>query len=266
MGNPVRYSLSPLMHSAAYQAAGLQDTFCFSAVTVAEDSVQQALDGCSALGVRGLSVTQPFKEAVIPFLDNIDDEARAIGCVNTIVFDGDKRNGSNTDWRGIVDPLEQRTSLQDQSCLVIGAGGAARAAVYGLTRAGARVSIMNRTEERAKELANEFGVTAVSFQDKEAITSAGVLVQTTSVGLGNTTDCPIDTTLLHDGQLVFDAIYNPLQTRLLSDAIHQGARVVEGVEMFVAQGAAQFSLYTNTEAPREAMRTAVLNYLRETQK
>ncbi len=214
-----------------------------------------ALDGVRALGVRQLAVSIPHKEAVIPHLDAIDATARRIGAVNTVTRDGERLVGANTDWLGVVRALERETPLAGRDAVVLGAGGAARAAVFGLLERGARVRILNRSRARAEALADELGASGAGGLDALAGLPCDVLVNTTSVGLRADASV-VEAEAIPKHAVVLDAVYDPPRTRLLRDAAARGARGIEGKWWLVHQAAEQIRLWTNREAPIDAMAAA----------
>lgn len=257
IGDPVEHSLSPLIHNAGYRAAGIDDQFVYVACAVNPGNIPMLACGVRALGIRGVSCTMPHKEAIMSHLDSIDEVAQTIGAVNTVVQENGKLVGYNTDWLGVVRPLQAITDLHGKRAAVLGAGGAAKAMVYGLLREGATVTICNRTETKAMALAEQFGCKAASLESPD-ITQADIICNATSVGMGRSEgQSPVDSSLLAPHQIVLDAIYVPMQTKLLQDAAACGARCVPGTEMLLHQAAAQFELYTGHTAPLDAMRQAL---------
>ncbi len=241
------------MHRAAYAALGIDAVYL--AFDVPPDRLRDAVRGAHALGARQLSVSLPHKEAVIPLLDDVDETARRIGAVNTIVRDGDRFVGHNTDWLGAVQALERERGLAGARAVVLGAGGAARGVVFGLLQRGAHVTVLNRTPARAATLARELG--AHGSGDLGAIGKArfDVLVNTTSAGL-RSDESPVPAAAIPADALVMDAVYEPERTRLLRDAEACGARTIGGKWMLVLQAAEQFRLWTGREAPVDVMATA----------
>lgn len=241
------------MHNCAFQALELDARYLV--FDVAPANLEAALAGARALGIRQLAVSLPHKVAVMNFLDEVDPVARQIGAVNTITRDGERLVGANTDWLGAVKALESMTRLDGSRAVVLGAGGTARAVVYGLQQRGAEVSILNRTEARARELAEAAG--AMSWGPLESLedTPHDILVNTTSVGLGSD-ESPVAASMLRAESVVMDAVYDPERTRLLRDAEAQGARIVAGKWMLVHQAAEQIRLWTGREAPVDAMAAA----------
>ncbi|NJP36520.1 shikimate dehydrogenase [Alkalicoccus luteus] len=266
IGDPISHTLSPVMHDAAYKETGLEASYL--PFHTPPERLKDAVQGVRGLGIAGLNVTIPHKEAVIPFLDGLDPTAERIGAVNTIVREGEQLIGSNTDGEGYVRSLVPHLRRELESCrfLIIGAGGAARAAAITLYDRGAAITIANRTLDRAASLAEACGpqVKACSMQEAQAqLTSFDVIVNSTSIGM--TPDhasmaLPLDK--LSRNTVVSDMIYTPLETAFLKAAAKQGAAVVNGTGMFVEQGALAFERWTGIEAPREAMLRAVLSKLK----
>jgi len=257
-GNPVGHSLSPLMHNAAYKKMGINASYCSCCV----ERPHEAIEKIKKRSIRGASVTIPFKTAVIPYLDEVQDSARTIGAVNTILHDDKGRlRGYNTDWIGIVLGLEESLKIQDKTFAILGAGGAARAVVFGILQKGGTPLILNRTTTRGEEMALEFGCPFHHLSEIEAI-RADCLINTTPVGMApEEGKSPIATEALTNFRWVMDCIYNPLKTRLLQDAEGAGCTTISGVGMFVHQGAEQIKIWTGKEPPRDFMRQVVLERL-----
>jgi shikimate dehydrogenase len=194
-------------------------------------------------------------------LDEVDELGRAIGAINTVVAREGRLLGSNTDWLGVVRALEQVTELGGKRCLVLGAGGAARAAIFGLQKRGAEVCLMNRNHERGRNLAAEMNCTFVDWQSWDRL-EIELLVNATPVGMSATREQSlISTQQLKESMVVLDMVYRPLQTRLLKDAGRVGSICVSGLEMLLHQGVAQFEIWTGREAPVEVMRQALVTSL-----
>jgi shikimate dehydrogenase len=209
--------------------------------------------------LRGFSVTIPHKTAVIPFLDEMDETARCIGAVNTVVVEGNRLMGYNTDAYGAIAPLAALTDLRATRCAVIGAGGSARAVVFGLLERGARVTIFARDVNRAAALADEFGVEVhniAAFGESEV----EIIINTTPVGMSRHDEgaSVIPAEAWRGRRIAYDLVYNPLETQFLADARRMGCQVLSGIEMLVAQAARQFELWTGRQAPTETMRRAAL--------
>jgi len=257
IGDPVGHSLSPKMHNAGYEALGIDDQFVYIACLVKVKDIENFVKGVRAMKIRGVSCTIPHKMAVIPYLDDIDEVAKKIGSVNTIVNDNGRLIGYNTDWLGILTPLEKITKLNGKTVAIIGAGGAARAVSYAVTSTGAKLTIYNRTIEKAKELAKEFGGVTFSLDELENIANADIIINTTSVGLINKNETILSKKLISKNQIIFDAVYGG-ETQLLKDAKEKGAQTIAGIEMLLHQGVEQFKLYTGHAAPIDVMRKVLL--------
>ncbi|KEO85166.1 shikimate dehydrogenase [Tumebacillus flagellatus] len=263
-GHPVAHSKSPQMHNAAFAHLGLD--FVYAAFDVLPERVGQAVESIRTLGLRGVNVTIPHKVAVMPFLDEISEAARRIGAVNTIVNDEGRLIGYNTDGIGYLSALREETGFaaQGKSVLLLGAGGAARAAATQLALDGAsRVTLAVRNPDKAAEvlssLADLTQAQAVLLDEVAAtVGEYDLVVNTTPVGMHPHVDeVPLDTTLLVPGQLVSDLIYNPRETRFLQEAKARGCGVSGGLGMFIHQGAEAFRLWTGVEAPTDVMRKTV---------
>ncbi|RAW43938.1 shikimate dehydrogenase [Halorubrum sp. 48-1-W] len=263
IGNPVGHSLSPPMHEAGYEALGIDARYV--TFEPAPDDAVRAIEGAAALGVAGLNVTIPFKRDVLAAVD-ADPLAERIGAVNTVVFpdDGGEKGsetprGYNTDAAGVTRSFERHdVPLDGRDAVVVGAGGAGRAAAFALADAGASVHVANRTAERAVELAGEVpDATGGGLDTLDAqVPTADVLVNATSVGMEEDAT-PVPAGLLHGDLAVLDAVYAPTETRLLRDAAAAGATTVEGAWMLLYQGVEAFERWTGEDAPVEEMNAAL---------
>lgn len=253
LGNPVRHSLSPLMHNTALSAMNLNGHYSAFCVT----DVEAAVAGIRGLNIRGASVTIPFKTEVMEYLDGIDPDARALGAVNTIVNTSGRLTGYNTDWLGLLHTIQDVLAPRGKTFAILGAGGTARAAAYGIAKAGGHPLIVNRTEDKGRALAARFDCPFYPLSQIGAI-RADVLINTTSVGLyPQSSVSPVDATILSNYAYVLDVIYNPLKTKLLRDAEAKGCQTISGLEMFIHQGAGQLKLWTGQDAPVALMRKTV---------
>lgn len=262
IGDPIEHSLSPQIHNAGYEEMGIDNDYVYVACKVKIQDIADFIKGVRAMQIRGVSCTIPHKIEVIKYLDKVDEVAKKIGAVNTIVNDHGVLKGYNTDWVGVVLALEKITSLKGKKVAIIGAGGAARAAAYGVIQRGSKLTIFNRTFEKAEKLAKEFNGEARSFDDIKEIKNMDVIFNATPVGLHpKENETPIPKELITNNHIVFDAIYVPYETRLLKEAKQQGAIIVHGAEMFLQQAVAQFKLYTGYEAPENVMRRVLLHHL-----
>lgn len=258
IGDPVEHSLSPAMHNAAYKALGIADEFVFIAARVKIEDIGSVVKAVRTMHIRGLTCTIPHKTEVIPYLDEIDPIAQKIGAVNTVVNDHGILKGYNTDWLGAVIPLEKITNLSGKRVAIMGAGGAARAIVYGLVERGALVKIYNRSLQNAKDLAQEIGAQAGSLEELPEVEDADIIINATSLGMKpHDAESPVPKKYVKEKHIVFDAVYVPHQTKLLREAKEKRATIVHGIEMLLHQGTAQFELYTNLHAPIEVMRNVL---------
>jgi len=267
IGWPVKHSLSPAMHNAAYAALGLN--WCYVPLPVQPDKLGDALRGARALGLAGVNVTIPHKEAVIPYLDHLSAAAGAIGAVNTVTIEADgSLSGDNTDVFGFLAALERAgVEVAGRTALLLGAGGAARAAAYGLLTRGARVRILARTAGRAVVLAGDMrqSIPGAAIEPIAAPCPADLVVNCTPVGMWpHEAESPLPAGLaLRPGMAVMDMVYRPLETRLLSQARAAGAQLISGLDMLVYQGAAAFERWVGQPAPADVMRAACLRALGE---
>lgn len=262
IGDPVEHSLSPLMHNAGYKVLRIDDKYVYVACNVKTGKLEDFINGVRAMGIRGISCTIPHKIKVMKYLDEIDETANKIGAVNTIVNENGMLKGYNTDWIGIVIPFRKITSLKNKKVALLGAGGAARAAAYGVVKGGAKLTIYNRTIEKAQVLAKGFGASACSFEETKDIKTMDIIINATSTGLNpNIFDSPLDKELFTEKQIVFDIIYSPYETKFLKEAKQKGAKIIHGLEMFLQQGIAQFKLFTGLDVPEVQMRNILLKQI-----
>jgi len=258
VGNPVGHSLSPPMHEAGYEALDLDARYV--TFEPPEDAGAEAIESAATLGISGLNVTIPFKQDV---LDAVDPAplAERIGAVNTIDFSTSPPTGYNTDAAGVVRSFEQHDVTLDGRAVVVGAGGAGRAVAFALADEGLTVDIANRTEGKAHDLAADVGATGHGLDALEAlVTDANVLVNATSVGMKEDRS-PVPQEALHGDLAVLDAVYDPIETRLLRDAAEVGATTIDGAWMLLFQGVEAFERWTGETAPVSAMNDALRDRL-----
>jgi shikimate dehydrogenase len=262
IGDPVNHSLSPAMHNKAYEAAGLGDKYIFLPIKVGENNLKNAVQAIRTFGIHGTSVTMPHKEKIVRFLDNLDSSAKAIGAVNTVVNKNGILTGYNTDWLGVTKPLMERTVLKGKKVAVIGAGGVARAAIFGLKKEGADITVFNRTLSKAKKLANIFKCDFSSLKEINLIENFDIIINATSLGMKVKSDGGlIPEKFLNDKQVIFDLIYKPKKTKLIQNAEKKGAKIIFGYEMLLHQGMEQFFLYTGSKAPKAHMLDVLIRNL-----
>ena len=257
IGQPVAHSLSPILHNTGFAARKMNAVYLPFLVS----DLRDFLTAIEPLGIEGFSVTLPYKERILRHLDDCDPLAASIGAVNTVVVRGGRKLfGYNTDYVGVLRALEERMPLAGSRVLIFGAGGAARAVAFALARGGASVTICARRPERAKKLARELQGQAIPRASlKREFFDA--TVNATPVGMHpKTGQSPLSMSELNC-RLVFDAIYRPHRTKLLRLAARKGIETASGIEMFLAQGIAQWEIWTGMRAPEAAMRRAILNAL-----
>jgi 3-dehydroquinate dehydratase / shikimate dehydrogenase len=257
-GNPIRSSLSPIMMNTAFRRETVNAVY----LALQTSKLSDLLKLVHEIPIQGVSITMPLKEEILPHLEQTDPLSAKIGAVNTIRLLDGKLYGFNTDVAGIVGPLEKRLSLRGAKVLVLGAGGAARAAVFGVRDKGAEVFIYNRTPETAQKLARQSGSKTIK-KDALAKTTFDVIINATPVGMAGNKAASILEPKDLNTRLVFDLVYNPLETPLIRMARQQSINIITGVEMFVHQGARQFEIFTGKPAPEEEMFRVVLHALRQ---
>ncbi len=253
--HPAGHTRSPAMHNAAFRAAKVDAVYV--ACDVEPARLADAISGARALGLRQLAVSLPHKVEVMSLVDEVSPVARAIGAANTVTRVEQRLVADNTDWIGAVRAIEVQGGqpLEGTRSVVLGAGGAARAVVYGLRERGSVVTILNRTEATARTLASELGGEGAGPLSDLGDLEYDVLVNTTSVGL-RSDESPVDAATLRPETLVMDAVYDPERTRLLRDAADRGARTLGGKWMLVHQAAEQFRIWTGQDPPVDAMSKA----------
>jgi shikimate dehydrogenase len=264
IGHPVEHSFSPPMHNAAFEALDMD--YAYVAFDVDPLKLKSAVEGAKSLNVKGFNVTIPHKIDVMKYLDEIDEVAALIGAVNTIDFKDMK--GYNTDGIGAVKAIEEVTSIKNKNVVVAGAGGASSAISFYIAKYGAdSLTILNRNVEKASSLAvdvsasdliGNVGSDSISEIDGY-LGDADILIDTTPVGMHPNIDAEpiVSADAMHDSLVVFDAVYNPNETVLLSEAIKAGAEPVYGIKMLLYQGAESFRIWTGREAPVDVMEEAL---------
>lgn len=279
IGQPVEHTFSPVMHNTAFRSLGLN--YVYLAFEVSPKSLGAAINAIRGLNLAGMNVTIPHKETVLAYLDQVDQEARLIGAVNTVVNQAGRLVGYNTDGWGFLEAVTNRAKFVPggSNILLLGAGGAARAVAVKLALAGAdQITVANRSSDRARDLVatmsrntparavylpwEPFDNTFSSSLFK-AVEQADLIVQCTPVGMHPAVDQipEIPFEVLQPHQLVSDLVYNPVRTKFLDAAQKAGAQVVDGLEMLVRQGAGAFELWTGLGAPVAVMRSALELYL-----
>jgi len=272
LGHPIGHSLSPLMHNTAFKLLGLD--CIYELIDIDPANLEKEIDKFKSNEWGGFNVTVPHKEAIIPLLDEIDSEAQRIGAVNTVVIQNNKMKGYNTDIIGVKKTLENYAGkIDDNNCVIIGSGGAARSVVYVLTHnfKPSMITFIALYPEQAFSLAEHFKekpvwFKVVSTEDKSIeniIKNSKLIVNASPVGMYPKVDeSPVpDCTWFSRDQVVFDLVYRPLETKLLKDAKSQGAITIGGLEMFIQQGASAFKIWTQMDMPIDKIRSELIKEL-----
>lgn len=258
IGHPIRHSKSPIMHHANFKVLGRNDEY--SAINIHPNHFHHIKEIIEEKKLDGFNVTIPFKSDIIPYLDYISHEASMIGAVNTVHIKDGVWYGYNTDGRGFVESLVQAFSkdILNRKFLIIGAGGASRAITYSLTRLGSTCIIANRNVTRTESW--PFEVQTISLEDiNQMIYTVDVVINTTPVGMNGFKSSPLlNLDKLNKEAIVTDIIYNPLMTEILIEAHKRGHNTLNGLSMFVNQGALSFNIWTNDVANKEVMKEAVI--------
>ena len=262
IGDPVNHSLSPSMHNACYKQLGLSEQYVYLAARTNVTDVEHVVQAMRAMdNFHGLTCTQPHKVEVMGYLDWVDSHAVAIGAVNTVVKRDGKLKGYNTDWIGVSRSFEKHgIGLSEKRALVLGAGGASRAVIYGLKRKGSKVTVFNRSIDKARLLGEEFECDVLTELTSSTISKFDILFNATPLGMHPyEAESPLPQGLIQAHHVVFDAIYAPKETVFIKEALHVGATVIYGWEMLIHQGFSQFELYTGMKPPLDVMEQILLN-------
>lgn len=244
------------MHNAAYEATGVPFTY----VAFGTENTREAVLAMRYLAIRGLGVSMPHKIEIMQYLDVIDETASQIGAVNTVVNDDGRLTGYNTDWIGAVRALQEKVDIAGQRSVVVGAGGAARAIVYGLVKEGSQVTVYNRTASKGEKLAQDLGARfGGDLIGLNSLEDYDILVNATAVGFHAPDESVIPSAILREGTVVLDVVFIPPQSKLVKDAESRGCTAISGIRMLVHQAAYQFELYTGRPAPFETMEAALLD-------
>ena len=272
LGYPVGHSLSPQIYAAAFKAAGFKN-YNYIPIPIQPGKLMLAVEGIKGLNFRGVNVTIPHKTAILKYLDAIDSDALGIGAVNTVVNDGGMLTGYNTDVAGFLAALAEANFLpEDCNAVVLGAGGAARAILWGLCKRKAEfITIGARNPQKADALAKDFmpygsveGLDWKSEQFTNAMQTADILINTTPLGMFPNVDemPPVDLKLLPEGALVYDIVYNPVETKLLRTAAELGYPTLNGMSMLLLQGKESYRLYTGQVPDMKVMAKTLEKFLR----
>ncbi|MBR1805558.1 MAG: shikimate dehydrogenase [Selenomonadaceae bacterium] len=271
LGYPVGHSLSPQIYAAAFKAAGLKN-YRYIPIPIQPGKLMLAVEGIKGLNFRGVNVTIPHKTTILRYLDAIDADAMIIGAVNTVVNDGGMLTGYNTDVSGFLAALAEANFMpEDCNAVILGAGGAARAVLWGLCKRKAEfITIGARNEQKAEALAKDFlqygaveGLDWHSDRFKETLQTADIVINTTPLGMFPEIDDmpPVDLKLLPEGALVYDIVYNPVETKFLRTARELGYPTLNGLSMLLLQGKEAYRLYTGTAPDMKVMTKTVEKFL-----
>ncbi|MBU8848624.1 MAG: shikimate dehydrogenase [Desulfobacterales bacterium] len=256
-GNPVMHSKSPAIHNACFQHHHINAVYLAFGV----DEISKGITAMRSLNIKGASVTIPFKQSIMNYLDRIDKDALNIGAVNTIVNKDGKLLGYNTDFKAAITPLKP-IGIKDKRVCIIGAGGAAQAVAYGIHKEKGSIVMINRNKERGESLSLKYKADFIPMDeiDKMDDINADIIINTTSIGMHpNIDNLAFPSNHMNSQMVVMDIVYNPLRTKLLSEAQKRGCKTIDGLSMFLYQGAAQFKLWTGISPDMELMRQAVIN-------
>lgn len=251
IGYPARHSLSPVIHNLGFNLLGIRSVY--GIFEVKPENLDEAIKGVKALGIKGLSVTVPYKETIIKYLAYVDEVALKIEAVNTIKNLEGALHGFNTDWIGIVKAFEENEiDLKNKEIVILGAGGASKAIVYGLiTKDPKKIVVYNRTFEKALELAKKFQIEPRKWEEIEKA-SGDVIIQATSIGL-NSWDTPVSLEIIKRFEIAMDIVYKPLKTKFLSLAEKAGCKTIDGLQMLIYQGIEQLRIWTELMIPKEVI-------------
>ena len=270
IGHPIEHSMSPIMYNAALKDLSLD--YVYVAFSIPPNDLKKAVLGFKMFSIKGINVTIPYKEKIIPYLDEIDPLAEKIGAVNTIKNEGKYLIGKNTDASGAKKALlDAGCEITGKKALILGAGGAAKAVGFAISEDLDAVYIANRTEKRAiklaKDLTNKTTIKAVGKNMnintlKNLVNDVDILINTTPLGMyPDIEESPISKEMLHNNLFVFDIVYNPLETRLLKEASKIGCKTLGGLDMFVNQGALAFEWWTGKKPNLNLMKEKVVEFL-----
>ncbi len=265
-GNPVKHSLSPVIHNSAFRELGINAVY----LAFEPETIEEAIRSVRSLNIKGASITIPFKVEVMKYIDHVDPLAGQIGSVNTIHNVSGRLTGYNTDGQGALNSLlKKNIGINNSNILIIGNGGSARAVAFTLLQNKASVFICGRNHERIKALAKDLKVfydnadnILLDKLDKRFMSKIDILINTTPLGMTpRINSCPIDENLITDRHTVFDIVYSPEKTKLLNIAEKKGCVIIKGIEMLINQGIMQFEIWTNRKAPEEIIYRSIKKIL-----
>ncbi len=257
IGDPVEHSLSPAMHNAAYIALNISSQYTFFAWQVKQEELANAMkEDLRAPEIHAFACTVPHKETIINYLDEIDEVAKQIGAVNTVINNNGVLKGYNTDWKGGINALLKLTSLKGKKVALLGSGGTAHAIAYGLSKKNCKVSIYSRNIDKALDIAKQYKYEPYPWEIRGEACDADIIINTTSIGRDDN-ESPLIGIGINKNHVVFDVNYKSGGTQLLKLAKSKNAAVIGGLEMLLQQGMLQFELYTGLKAPEKAMKEAL---------
>lgn len=257
IGDPVSHSLSPAMHNAAYKALSIESQYIFLTKRVNPEELANVIKtDLHAPNIHAFAVTVPHKESIIKYLDDMDETAKEIGAVNTVLNNNGKLKGYNTDWKGAMNALLKYTPLKNKKIAILGSGGTARAIAYGLSKEDCKVALYSRNEKTASAIAKQFNCKLFSWENREDAYAADIIINTTPIGREDLAT-PLSVDGITEEHVIFDVTYKKGGTQLLNLARSKNAIVIDGLEMLLQQGMLQFELYTGLKAPENAMRDAL---------
>jgi shikimate dehydrogenase len=254
-GNPIQHSQSPIIHNFAFGLHSLNAVYLAFKI----DNIKEGIAAIKTLNIQGASITIPFKESIMDYLDRIDKEAQFIGAVNTLVNREGNLEGYNTDHAAAIEPLRP-FGIKGKKVCIIGAGGAARAIAFGISGEKGKLVITNRNIPKGEKLAEKYNADFIPLNDRAGIKKiqADILINTTPVGMApNINETPFPAEYLKPNTIVTDIVYTPAKTRLLAEAKTRGCKTIDGLSMFLYQGAAQFELWTGIKPDIKLMRNAL---------
>ena len=272
IGHPISHTMSPLMHNIALNDLNLD--YVYVAFDVTPKNLRHALNGIRALNIRGINVTIPHKETVLSYLDSIDPIAQKIRAVNTIKLEDGRIYGKNTDAEGFIRAIEDANiDISEMDVLLLGSGGAAKAVSYALIQKISKLTILNRTKPKATELANklkkesEIPIFTKKLEEttiNDEIQKVDLVINATPVGMyPSQQESILSSNMLHQDLIVFDLIYNPIETKLIKDARKVGCKTINGLDMLISQGALAFEWWTDKKPNTNLMKKKVIEFLSE---
>ena len=272
IGHPISHTMSPLMHNIALNDLNLD--YVYVAFDVTPKNLRNALNGIRALNIRGINVTIPHKETVLSYLDSIDPIAQKIRAVNTIKLEDGRIYGKNTDAEGFIRAIEDANiDISEMDVLLLGSGGAAKAVSYALIQKISKLTILNRTKPKATELANklkkesEIPIFTKKLEEttiNDEIQKVDLVINATPVGMyPSQQESILSSNMLHQDLIVFDLIYNPIETKLIKDARKVGCKTINGLDMLISQGALAFEWWTDKKPNTNLMKKKVIEFLSE---